>query len=283
MPERCDGHNWRAQRRSVRAPALRRRTNSSERFSPLDGCTAPTPRSSASPNVWLGRPRSPAKRTRGVGPAAGSRGSGDTGRRYEIEVRQATCARTSGQLRAAAAHLGRARRSAPPGDLIVQCELLIEQAWIAVWSDRWDRALGLAIIASRDAIAANEPALQFHAWTLIGESRSAKGLPDADAADHEALRAAHASGDERLVGLAEGNLALIADNRGRWKQAVSGYSRSGRAFRRCGDVVNVAAVDNQATILVELGDVETAYALAVDAARVFAAAGDSEGPPSQPA
>ena len=98
------------------------------------------------------------------------------------------------------------------------------------------------------------------------------------------MRAARASGDERLVGLAEGNLALIADNRGRWKQAVNGYSRSGRAFRRCGDVVNVATSQlNQATILVELGDVETAYALAVDAARVFAAAGDAEGPPLQPA
>ena len=42
-------------------------------------------------------------------------------------------------------------------------------------------------------------------------------------------------------------------------------------------MVNVAASQlNQATILVELGDVETAYALAVDAARVFAAAGDAE-------
>ncbi len=181
------------------------------------------------------------------------------------------------RLRAASTHLGRARRAAPLDDLIVQCELLIEQAWIAVWSDRWDRALDLATSASRAAIAADEPALQFHAWSLIEQSRSAKGLPDADAAGQEALRAAHASGDERLVGLAEGNLALIADNRGRWKQAVNGYSRSGRAFRRCGDVVNVATSQlNQATILVELGDVETAYALAVDAARVLAAAGDAE-------
>ena len=192
-------------------------------------------------------------------------------------VRQATCARTSGRLRGASTHLGRARRTAPLADLTVQCELLIEQAWIAIWSARWNRAVELAVSASHAATAAGEPALQFHAWLLIGESRSAKGLPDADAADHEALRAAHASGDERLVGMAEANLALIADNRGKWKPAISGYSRSGRAFRRCGDVVNVAAVElNQATILVELGDVETAYALAADAARVFAAAGDAE-------
>ena len=195
-----------------------------------------------------------------------------------LMVRQATCARTSGRLRAASTHLGRARRAAPPDDLIVQCELLIEQAWIAIWSDRWDRALALATIASRVATAAEEPALQFHAWSLIQQSRGAKGLPDADTAGQEALRAAHASGDERLVGLAEGQLALIADNRGRWKQAVSGYARSGRAFSRCGDVVNVATSQlNQATILVELGDVETAYALAVDAARVLAAAGDAAG------
>lgn len=194
-----------------------------------------------------------------------------------LMVRQATCARTSGQLRAASTHLGRARRWAPIADPIVQCELLIEQAWIAVWSDRWDRALDLAASASRTATAADEPALQFHAWSLVQQSRSAKGLPDADTAGHEALRAAHASGDERLVGLAEGNLALIADNRGRWKQAASGYSRSGRAFRRCGDIVNVAkSQQNQASILVELGDVDTAYALAVDAARVLAAAGDVE-------
>ena len=182
-------------------------------------------------------------------------------------VRQATCARTSG-------HSGLRPPTSGGRDVplrsptsTVQCELLIEQAWIAVWSDHWDRALDLATGASRAATAADEPALQFHAWSLIEQSRSAKGLPDADAAGQEALRAAHASGDERLVGLAEGNLALIADNRGRWKQAVIGYSRSGRAFRRCGDVVNVATSQlNQATILVELGDVETAYALAVDAA-----------------
>jgi tetratricopeptide (TPR) repeat protein len=195
-----------------------------------------------------------------------------------LMVRQATCARTSGRLRAASAHLGRARRTAPLADLVVQCELFIEQAWIAVWSDRWDPALQLATGACRAADAAADPALQFHAWSLIQQVRSAKGLPDADAAGQEALRAAHASGDERLVGLAEGNLALIADNRGRWKQAASGYSRSERAFRRCGDIVNVATSKlNQATILVELGDVETAYALAVDAARVLAAAGDAEG------
>ena len=128
-----------------------------------------------------------------------------------LMVRQATCARTSGRLRAASTHLGRARRAAPPDDLIVQCELLIEQAWIAIWSDRWDRALALATIASRVATAAEEPALQFHAWSLIQQSRGAKGLPDADTAGQEALRAAHASGDERLVGLAEGNLALVAE------------------------------------------------------------------------
>ena len=202
--------------------------------------------------------------------------SASPGATARLMVRQATCARTSGRLRAASTHLGRARRAAPPDDLIVRCELLIEQAWIAVWSDRWDRALELATSASRVATAAEESALQFHAWSLIGESRSAKGLPDADAADREALHAAHASGDERLVGLAEGNLALIADNRGRWKQAVSGYSRAGRAFRRCGDVVNVAGSElNQATILVELGDVAAAYELAVEAARVFAAAGNA--------
>jgi class 3 adenylate cyclase/tetratricopeptide (TPR) repeat protein len=195
-----------------------------------------------------------------------------------LMVRQATCARTSGRLRAASTYLGRARRTAPDDDAAVQCELLIEQAWIAVWSDRWDRALELATSASRAATETDEPALQFHAWSLIQQSRSAKGLPGADTAGQEALRAARASGDERLVGLAEGNLALIADNRGRWKQAVNGHSRSSRAFRRSGDVVNVAASQlNRSTILVELGDVETAYALAVDAARVFAAAGDAAG------
>ncbi len=194
-----------------------------------------------------------------------------------LMVRQATCARTSGRLRAASTHLGRARRAAPPNDLVVQCELLIEQAWIAVWSDRWDQALELATNASRAATAADDPALQFHAWSLTEQLRSAKGLPDAFGAGQKALQAARASGDERLVGLAQGNLALIADNHGQWKQAVSGYSRSSRAFRRSGDVVNVAKSQmNQASILVELGDVESAYSLAVAAARVLAAAGHTE-------
>ncbi len=200
-----------------------------------------------------------------------------SGAAVRLMVRQATCARTSGRLRAAAAHLGRARRFASLDDPVIQCELLVEQAWIAVWSDRWDRALDLATCARAAAMEAEEPALQFHAWSLIEQVSSAKALPGAGEAGDEALRAARASGDERLVGLAEGNLAVIADNCGRWKQAVNGYTRAERAFRRCGDVVNVAASQlNQASILIELGDVETASALAVDAARVFAAAGEAE-------
>ncbi len=127
-------------------------------------------------------------------------------------------------------------------------------------------------------IATDEPALQFHAWSLIEQLRSAKGLPDAYRRRSEALRAAHASGDERLIGLAEGNLAAIADDRGtveaggQWllpsRTSISPVWRRGQ----CGHESRL----NQASILVELGDVETAYALAVDAARVLAAAGDAE-------
>ena len=172
---------------------------------------------------------------------------------------------------------GGRRASAPLADLTVQCELLIEQAWIAIWSARWNRAVELAVKRVSRCDRSRRAGTAVPCLVADRRVRSAKGLPDADAAGHEALRAAHASGDERLIGMAEANLALIADNRGKWKPAISGYSRSGRAFRRCGDVVNVAAVElNQATILVELGDVETAYALAADAARVFAAAGDAE-------
>ena len=47
----CDGPNWQAKRRSVRAPALRRRTTSSGRCWPRNVCTGPTPRSWASPNA----------------------------------------------------------------------------------------------------------------------------------------------------------------------------------------------------------------------------------------
>ena len=172
---------------------------------------------------------------------------------------------------------GRAR-AAPADDLVVQCELLIEQAWIAVWSDRWDRALRLATSACRAADAADDPSPAVPCLVADPASRGApRDSPTPTQQVTKRCEQRTQSGDERLVGLAEGNLALIADNRGQWKQAVSGHSRSGRAFRRCGDVVNLATSElNQATILVELGDVETAYALAVDAARVLAAAGDTE-------
>ncbi len=50
-PERCDGPNWQAKRRSVRAPALRRHTTSSGRCWLRNVCIGPTPRSWASPNA----------------------------------------------------------------------------------------------------------------------------------------------------------------------------------------------------------------------------------------
>ena len=94
-----------------------------------------------------------------------------------LMIRQATCARTSGRLRAASTHLGRARRAASADDLTVQCELLIEQAWIAVWSDRWDRALRLAMSACRAADAANDPSTAVPCLVADPASAERQGTP----------------------------------------------------------------------------------------------------------
>lgn len=191
-------------------------------------------------------------------------------------VRRATAERWQGHLRAAATHLGRARRQAEPTDSALHTEVDIERAWLAVWSDHWDRALRLAEGAARSADHTDDPRLRFAAWTLIEQIRSAKALPGAKDAGIRAVREAHASGDERLVGSAEGNVALIADNVGRWHEAEAAYARSEAAFERSGDVVNVARARlNLSTVLVELGHADEASELSADAARILAAAGDT--------
>ena len=206
--------------------------------------------------------------------AAGCAGS--TAMMAQTLVRRAGAEREQGHARAAAAHLARARRHAEPLDAVIQGEIVVEQAWQAVWAGRWDRALEVAARATLVAESAGEPRLRFAAWSLLEQIRSAKALPGANEAAAEAVRAGLASGDERLVGMAEVNAAVIADNAGRWQEAVSLYERSEEAFLRCGDPLNVAKIRlNRSTILVEIGAVDEATSLSTDAARATAAAGDT--------
>ena len=112
-------------------------------------------------------------------------------------------------------------------------------------------------------------------WTLLAEILGARGLPGEHDAALAALRAARAADRERLVGIAEGNLGLLADNRGRWPEALRRYRTAQRAFRRSGHVVHAANItENRASILVELGQLDQAIDELSDAARIFTAAGD---------
>ncbi len=140
LPARCDGPSWRAKTAFGAGASAEASHQFERRFSParrlqrpdaeiVDPCRTPAPRAAhaarrADLEAWALKQAVAA--------------SASPGAAASLMVRQATCARTSGGLRAASAYLGRARRTAPLADLVVQCELFIEQAWIAVWSDRWD-------------------------------------------------------------------------------------------------------------------------------------------------
>jgi class 3 adenylate cyclase/tetratricopeptide (TPR) repeat protein len=197
------------------------------------------------------------------------------GRAY-LQIRLAAAARRSGDLRRATRILGIARTNISPRQHHHRCVADIELAWIMAYGGKADAAIALAIDVLASTQSASSPQIEFAAATLVEQVRSAEGLPGGRAAGRRALAAAQAAGDQRLIGMAVGNLALIDDNRGRWRSAERSYLRAERALRRVGDLRNsLAAQVNRASILLEVGAVEEASTTLQNAIRAFAAAGDS--------
>jgi tetratricopeptide (TPR) repeat protein len=190
---------------------------------------------------------------------------------HAIQVERAANARRSGRHRAAAAMLGRVPMSAV--DPATSAAAVLEHARQAQWRGNWRRALHLAQQGVEAARAAQDSVSEHGAWTIVTHSLQAMGHANARTAADAALASARASGDQHLVAIAIGNIAMIDDNHGRWTAAARGYRRSIELFDRCGDVVNAAygrlAV---ASILLELGDTEAAEQQSRAAARVMAAA-----------
>jgi hypothetical protein len=192
-----------------------------------------------------------------------------------LRIRQAGVARRAGDLRRAHQIIVAVRSSLPARQTYRGCLADIEAAWIAAYRGQPEVAISMAAHVLAAPVTASLPELEFAAATLVEQVRSAQGLPGAVRAGRQALAAARASGDQRLVGLAIGNLALIADNRGRWRSAERGHRSAEKAFQEAGDLLNmVRARKNRASILVELGDVDDVVDGLRDAIRTLAAGGD---------
>ena len=203
--------------------------------------------------------------------------------RAAVQIDRAANARRRGDAQSAAALLGRVGRMIDVDGDGLRRRALVERGWQAVWRGRWPAALKWASKALAGALdpgagsTADQEVLS-DAWTLMAQSLSATGRPGGDDAADRALTHAGISGDARQVAICIGNLAIAADNRGQWSEAVVGHRRAMVMFQQAGDIVNAATSSvSLASILIELGDVDAAEPIALAAARSFAAAGVQDG------
>jgi tetratricopeptide (TPR) repeat protein len=196
--------------------------------------------------------------------------------RTRLQVERAIESLRAGQLDRARRLLTNARRQIRRTDEEADALIDIELAWVALF--RGD--VGVAVTTVERVVASVaasiNPELGFRAATLLTQIRGAGGLPGASAASRKALAFATAAGMPRLVGIALGNAALVADNSGHWPQAERRYRMAEAAFRRSGDVLHLARAQvNRSSIAIEQGEVDGLPELLIEAARSLAAGGDS--------
>jgi class 3 adenylate cyclase/tetratricopeptide (TPR) repeat protein len=198
--------------------------------------------------------------------------------RSALLIRQARAARVNNRLARARRLLDQAHSEAPSSAGAMHHLIDIELGWVMVSDGKLADALDISEQVLNSAGAVHDARVEFEAASLARFVRSATGLPGAMKLGRRAVRAARRTGDQRSIGIAVGNVALMADNNGRWQSAQVGYRRAEAAFSRAGDVLNmVGARMNRASILVEVGAVEGIADGLSDAIRCFAAGGDTLG------
>jgi class 3 adenylate cyclase/tetratricopeptide (TPR) repeat protein len=198
--------------------------------------------------------------------------------RSALLIRQARAARVNNRLARARRLLNQARSEAPSSAGPMHHLVDIELGWVMVSDGKLDAALIIAEHVLESDVATNNAEVEFEAASLARFVRSATGLPGAMVLGKRSVRAAKRTGDQRLVGVAVGNVALMADNGGEWRSAQLGYQRAEIAFSRSGDVLNMArARMNRASILIELGVVDEMAEGLPDAIRSLSAGGEPVG------
>jgi tetratricopeptide (TPR) repeat protein len=198
--------------------------------------------------------------------------------RVAIRVRQSRSARLAGDFKRAERLIRRAEAESGMNRRSLRMLVDIERAWLLTDLGNLSEALRLVEQVLNAQVTVTDSKIEFEAASLARLLLAAQGLRGAWAAGRRAVRAATATGDPQLLGIAIGNMAWMDDNRGRWTAAQAGHARAERAFEAAGDVLNVmGARINRASILVELGEVDRVVDGLPDAIRVFAAGGDRVG------
>lgn len=191
--------------------------------------------------------------------------------RVDLLVRRARLARREMRLKAAIAHLARARRDATgKGTLSVE----IESCFLALRAGREAEALERANEAVGVARRRRWFDLEWWALSIVEEISSSKEFETWVPTGEALLRAAHRSGDATLLARSCIDVALSYDNRGDWARAHDLYAQAAAEFARSGDVLlREVARCNQASIQLELGNVDTVVVSLKESIRIFAAAG----------
>jgi hypothetical protein len=196
----------------------------------------------------------------------------DPSRQAELLVRRAASARLDGRLGSARALLAAATALQSCASTSIALE--IEMGFWHLWNGQALQALERATSASLRAATSRELRLRARALGLEEETRAEFSLDGVREVGERSVEAAQLAGDLELAASLANNMAVSADNRGHWAEAMTGYLRSEEFFRQSGLVVKRSmAACNRISIEVELGNLDVALEQLPDIARVFAAAG----------
>lgn len=197
----------------------------------------------------------------------------DRRRSIDIAIRRAAIARQQFRLSSARSLLARCART-PEIDAGAMRSLDLERARLAWYEGRSADAMRRLGDLAQQSLDAGDHRVRAYALALLEQLLASSGSERARPVGLEAAEAAEASGDETMIGMVYGNLAISADNRGEWGTALEWYERGADVARRAGDVATMARLtDNRASIQVELGDVDPLVGSLSRTGRVEAAAG----------
>lgn len=184
-----------------------------------------------------------------------------------------------GHYPAALRWLGRARRlaatEAEAEARRLQASILMAHANVAKDQARHRDAIAWCRRAMVAAEQAEDRATLALAYSVHDGSCSVLGRLDQAAFGDRALELYTELGDLRGQGMAHSNLGLLCIMRGRWDEGLAHWEKSQAALRVVGDEVNVAIISaNVAEARLEQGRLAEAETYLLQAARVWAAAGD---------
>jgi tetratricopeptide (TPR) repeat protein len=153
-------------------------------------------------------------------------------------------------------------------------DLLTTRALALTGQGRYSAAHQEALRAEANARQSGSPVAVAVALNCVEETLLAMGRPSGGTYSGEALTLLQGSGNLRLEAITTGDLGMAAFYAGRWDEAAPAYERSGRVFRRIGDVVRAATADaNLAEMYVLQNRASEARPLLSGAIQIFRSTG----------